>query len=125
MNEAGSSNTDNTTNNVTANTVETGDTDTTNDTVVATLDVAAPPTANDMAEPMELDHQINSSTPAPPTGTQQQHHTLHHFYTYTELQCLPQRAALIKSILNFFKKAIPDPTFAENIRNCKLHCLVT
>ena len=35
-------------------------------------------------------------------------------------QCMPERAALIKSILNFLKKAIPDPTFAENIRNCEL-----
>ena len=32
--------------------------------------------------------------------------------------CMPERAALIKSILNFLKKAIPEPTFAENIRNC-------
>ena len=35
------------------------------------------------------------------------------------VQCMPERSALIKSILNFLKKAIPDPTFAENIRNCK------
>ena len=33
--------------------------------------------------------------------------------------CMPERVALIKSILNFLKKVIPDPTFAENIRNCK------
>jgi E3 ubiquitin-protein ligase HUWE1 len=33
------------------------------------------------------------------------------------LQCMPERAALIKSILNFVKKAIPDPMFTENIRN--------
>ena len=31
-------------------------------------------------------------------------------------QCLPQRAALLKSILNFLKKAIPDPAFAEYTR---------
>lgn len=35
------------------------------------------------------------------------------------LTCMPERAALIKSILNFLKKAIPEPTFAENIRNCE------
>ena len=35
-------------------------------------------------------------------------------------QCIPERSALIKSILNFVKKAIPDPTFTENIRNCEL-----
>ena len=34
--------------------------------------------------------------------------------------CMPERVALIKSILNFLKKVIPEPTFAENIRNCKL-----
>lgn len=30
--------------------------------------------------------------------------------------CLPQRAALIKSILNFLKKAIQDQTFSESMR---------
>ncbi len=35
-----------------------------------------------------------------------------------EVSCMPERAALIKSILNFLKKAVPEPTFAENIRNC-------
>ena len=38
------------------------------------------------------------------------------------LMCMPERAALIKSILNFLKKAIPEPTFAENIRTCRLTC---
>jgi len=36
------------------------------------------------------------------------------------LQCFPQRAALLKSMLNFLKKAIPDPAFADSIRHCKL-----
>lgn len=31
--------------------------------------------------------------------------------------CLPQRAALLKSMLNFLKKAFQDPTFADNIRH--------
>ncbi len=35
-------------------------------------------------------------------------------------QCLPQRAALLKSMLNFLKKAIPDPAFSDSIRHCKL-----
>ena len=39
-------------------------------------------------------------------------------------QCMPERAALIKSILNFLKKAIPDATFAENIRSRKRTCTV-
>ncbi|XP_065351363.1 E3 ubiquitin-protein ligase HUWE1 isoform X4 [Cloeon dipterum] len=33
------------------------------------------------------------------------------------LHCLPQRAALLKSMLNFLKKAIQDPTFADSIRH--------
>ena len=39
-------------------------------------------------------------------------------------QCMPERAALIKSILNFLKKAIPDATFAENIRIRELLFLI-
>lgn len=31
--------------------------------------------------------------------------------------CLPQRAALLKSMLNFLKKAIQDPVFGDNIRH--------
>lgn len=33
------------------------------------------------------------------------------------LHCLPQRAALLKSMLNFLKKAIQDPTFTDSIRH--------
>ncbi|CAN0188024.1 unnamed protein product [Lampetra planeri] len=32
-------------------------------------------------------------------------------------QCIPQRAALLKSMLNFLKKAIPDPAFSDSIRH--------
>ena len=32
-------------------------------------------------------------------------------------RCLPQRAALIKAVLSFLKKSIPDPSFSESIRN--------
>jgi E3 ubiquitin-protein ligase HUWE1 len=31
--------------------------------------------------------------------------------------CLPQRAALLKSMLNFLKKALQDSTFSDNIRH--------
>lgn len=31
--------------------------------------------------------------------------------------CLPQRAALLKSMLNFLKKAIQDPAFSDSIRH--------
>jgi len=33
------------------------------------------------------------------------------------LTCLPQRAALLKSMLNFLKKAIQDPAFSDSIRH--------
>ncbi|KAF8790741.1 E3 ubiquitin-protein ligase HUWE1 like protein [Argiope bruennichi] len=33
------------------------------------------------------------------------------------VQCFPQRAALLKSMLNFLKKSIQDPAFADNIRH--------
>ena len=33
------------------------------------------------------------------------------------VQCLPQRAALLKSMLTFLKKAIPDPAFSDSIRH--------
>lgn len=35
-------------------------------------------------------------------------------------RCLPQRAALIKAVLSFLKKSIPDPSFSESIRNGKI-----
>ena len=37
-----------------------------------------------------------------------------------DLQCYPQRAALLKSMLNFLKKAIQDPAFSDGIRHRKL-----
>ena len=37
--------------------------------------------------------------------------------TIEKNQCLPQRAALLKSILNFLKKTIPDPAFADHTRS--------
>eukprot|EP00794_Sanderia_malayensis_P006098 gene6098-6802_t len=37
--------------------------------------------------------------------------------TIAKSQCLPQRAALLKSILNFLKKTIPDPAFADYTRS--------
>ena len=36
-------------------------------------------------------------------------------------RCLPQRAALIKAVLSFLKKSIPDPSFSESIRNGKYY----
>ncbi|XP_037679708.1 LOW QUALITY PROTEIN: E3 ubiquitin-protein ligase HUWE1-like [Choloepus didactylus] len=33
------------------------------------------------------------------------------------VQCIPQRAALLKSMLNFLKKALQDPAFSDGIRH--------
>uniref|UniRef100_A0A670YEI1 E3 ubiquitin-protein ligase HUWE1 n=1 Tax=Pseudonaja textilis TaxID=8673 RepID=A0A670YEI1_PSETE len=35
----------------------------------------------------------------------------------SSIQCIPQRAALLKSMLNFLKKAIQDPAFSDGIRH--------
>ncbi|WAR27034.1 HUWE1-like protein [Mya arenaria] len=35
----------------------------------------------------------------------------------TGRQCFPQRAALLKSMLNFLKKAIPEPAFSDSMRH--------
>ena len=40
-------------------------------------------------------------------------------FSISGLTCFPQRAALLKSMLNFLKKAIPDPAFSESIRHCE------
>uniref|UniRef100_A0A8D0KY38 HUWE1 ligase n=1 Tax=Strix occidentalis caurina TaxID=311401 RepID=A0A8D0KY38_STROC len=37
--------------------------------------------------------------------------------TRLSVQCIPQRAALLKSMLNFLKKAIQDPAFSDGIRH--------
>ncbi|KAM9431239.1 E3 ubiquitin-protein ligase HUWE1-like isoform 3-T3 [Salvelinus alpinus] len=50
----------------------------------------------------ETDHRAQSSTASTPR---------------TGLQCIPQRAALLKSMLNFLKKAIQDPAFSDGIRH--------
>jgi hypothetical protein len=39
-------------------------------------------------------------------------------------QCFPQRGALLKSMLNFLKKAIPDPAFSDSIRHCEYLCWI-
>lgn len=38
------------------------------------------------------------------------------FAKHSKSQVIPQRAALLKSILNFFKKAILDPSFSDSMR---------
>uniref|UniRef100_A0A8C4PRV4 E3 ubiquitin-protein ligase HUWE1 n=1 Tax=Equus asinus asinus TaxID=83772 RepID=A0A8C4PRV4_EQUAS len=38
-------------------------------------------------------------------------------FSLAGVQCIPQRAALLKSMLNFLKKAIQDPAFSDGIRH--------
>ena len=39
------------------------------------------------------------------------------YVLFSGAQCLPQRAALFKSVLNFLKKAISDQAFGEQVRH--------
>jgi len=81
-------------NETTNDTVEaenTGASNTINEIAVSTLDTADPPIVNEgVAEPMELDQQINNSMSAPPSGTRYHHMTisLHHLYTQNYSACL-------------------------------------
>uniref|UniRef100_A0A671TAI7 E3 ubiquitin-protein ligase HUWE1 n=1 Tax=Sinocyclocheilus anshuiensis TaxID=1608454 RepID=A0A671TAI7_9TELE len=43
--------------------------------------------------------------------------TISVMFTACGVQCIPQRAALLKSMLNFLKKAIQDPAFSDGIRH--------
>lgn len=72
---------------------------------------AASGSAVPTAVPMDTDTQPTPSNSLEPSGL---------VGGVKAVQCMPERSALIKSILNFVKKAIPDPTFTENIRNRKL-----
>ena len=38
-------------------------------------------------------------------------------FTRKGVQCMPQRSALLKSILNFLKKTITDQAMAETVRH--------
>lgn len=46
-----------------------------------------------------------------------QQYKQHQLAINKELQCYPQRAAVLKSILNFLKKAIQDAAFSDSIRH--------
>lgn len=83
----------------------------------------------------ESDYRAQSSSAnAPRAGTcmgthrkkknlcSQFHNLLSHLYKSgsSGIQCIPQRAALLKSMLNFLKKAIQDPAFSDGIRHGEL-----
>lgn len=77
----------------------------------------------------EADHRAQSSTANTPRAGTCSKHTQKEtdviivtpssiWHTVSAgMQCIPQRAALLKSMLNFLKKAIQDPAFSDGIRH--------
>ncbi|MBN3316445.1 HUWE1 ligase, partial [Atractosteus spatula] len=89
--------------------------------------IQRPSTATETEE-METDMEVadvamESSSPGPSTSAEQRAETearAQSSAAYTPragVQCIPQRAALLKSMLNFLKKAIQDPAFSDGIRH--------
>ncbi|XP_050313082.1 E3 ubiquitin-protein ligase HUWE1 isoform X3 [Anthonomus grandis grandis] len=64
-----------------------------------------------------LPPEPNFDENAPPQPDEEYNLEMLHVVINTIKSCLPQRAALLKSLLNFLKKAFQDATFAESIRH--------
>ncbi|KAF6724675.1 E3 ubiquitin-protein ligase HUWE1 [Oryzias melastigma] len=81
--------------------VESEDMDTDMDMSEVAMESSPGPSVSSSSRP-ESDYRAQSSSAnAPRAG----------------IQCIPQRAALLKSMLNFLKKAIQDPAFSDGIRH--------
>lgn len=65
------------------------------------------------SNPMEFSEDENTSSKPETKNEQQQDFSA----ARSGKTCLPQRAALLKSMLNFLKKAIQDPAFSDSIRH--------
>ncbi|XP_011638354.1 E3 ubiquitin-protein ligase HUWE1 isoform X5 [Pogonomyrmex barbatus] len=65
------------------------------------------------SNPMEISEDENMIAKADEKSEQQPDYSA----AKTGKTCLPQRAALLKSMLNFLKKAIQDPAFSDSIRH--------
>ncbi|XP_018052863.1 PREDICTED: E3 ubiquitin-protein ligase HUWE1 isoform X6 [Atta colombica] len=65
------------------------------------------------SNPMEISEDENTVAKADEKNEQQPDYSA----AKTGKTCLPQRAALLKSMLNFLKKAIQDPAFSDSIRH--------
>lgn len=65
------------------------------------------------SNPMELSEDENMSSKTDEKNEQQPDYSA----AKTGKICLPQRGALLKSMLNFLKKAIQDPAFSDSIRH--------
>ncbi|RXM33250.1 E3 ubiquitin-protein ligase HUWE1, partial [Acipenser ruthenus] len=87
------------------------------------------PSTGQEGEDMETDMDVSDvameSSPGPSVSTEQRAEGESRGQTSASLsftprpgvQCIPQRAALLKSMLNFLKKAIQDPAFSDGIRH--------
>ncbi|XP_066528621.1 E3 ubiquitin-protein ligase HUWE1 isoform X5 [Hoplias malabaricus] len=77
----------------------------------------------DMDTDMDMSEVAMESSPGPSTSTSSRAETDPRAQSSTAsmpragVQCIPQRAALLKSMLNFLKKAIQDPAFSDGIRH--------
>ncbi|XP_076049070.1 HECT, UBA and WWE domain containing E3 ubiquitin protein ligase 1 isoform X2 [Oratosquilla oratoria] len=67
----------------------------------------------DTSEPVDnVELNLGASTSGTPSATRPDYSE-----AKTTHSCLPQRAALLKSMLNFLKKAIQEPGFSESMRH--------
>ncbi|XP_072512413.1 E3 ubiquitin-protein ligase HUWE1 isoform X5 [Salminus brasiliensis] len=77
----------------------------------------------DMDTDMDMSEVAMESSPGPSTSASSKAETDPRAQSSavstprTGVQCIPQRAALLKSMLNFLKKAIQDPAFSDGIRH--------
>uniref|UniRef100_A0AAQ4S1K7 E3 ubiquitin-protein ligase HUWE1 n=1 Tax=Gasterosteus aculeatus aculeatus TaxID=481459 RepID=A0AAQ4S1K7_GASAC len=79
--------------------------------------------SEDMDTDMEMSEVAMESSPGPSTSSASKSEADLRAQTTAAntpragMQCIPQRAALLKSMLNFLKKAIQDPAFSDGIRH--------
>ncbi|XP_062420507.1 E3 ubiquitin-protein ligase HUWE1 isoform X6 [Pungitius pungitius] len=79
--------------------------------------------SEDMDTDMEMSEVAMESSPGPSTSSGSKPEADLRAQTSAAnapragMQCIPQRAALLKSMLNFLKKAIQDPAFSDGIRH--------
>ncbi|XP_071657347.1 E3 ubiquitin-protein ligase HUWE1 isoform X2 [Patagioenas fasciata] len=83
----------------------------------AAATAATVPEGEDMETDMEVTDVTMESSPGPSTEPRQDPQNATGPSPRGGVQCIPQRAALLKSMLNFLKKAIQDPAFSDGIRH--------
>ncbi|KAI8504284.1 E3 ubiquitin-protein ligase huwe1, partial [Branchiostoma belcheri] len=81
--------------------------------VAMETETAASTSSGSSDVPMEMD----GPSPASTSSMSEDNRTETDKKQDPQKQCFPQRAALMKSMLNFLKKAIPDPAFSDSIRH--------